>query len=182
MCSSLLGDHPPGEDLAVAQDADLMRARDEVRSFLTFLESCSASLDDLLGRGALGLSVFADLIREMRPPDQAMTLLFWRMFRSWGLGEGMDALLVLARQWHQVWLPIFRGLEQLREEVPAAAEVLGPEQLGDALHRPAAMEHMLDLARHLARQYAPEVEAFLARRPELSQALEASTALLKSQA
>jgi hypothetical protein len=86
-----------------------------------------------------------------------------------------------ARQWHQVWLPIFRGLEQLREEVPATAEVLGPEQLGDALHRPAAMEHALELARHLAQQCAPEVEAFLAHRPELFQALEASTAQLKSQ-
>ncbi|HZU70929.1 MAG TPA: hypothetical protein VFA09_26875 [Ktedonobacteraceae bacterium] len=181
MCSVLLGEHPPGEHLAMAQDTDLMGARDEVRSFLAFLESCSASLDELLGRGALGLSVFANLIREMRPPDQAMMLLFWRMFRMWGLGDGMDALLVLARQWQQVWLPIFRGLKHLREEVPATAEVLGSEQLGDALHRPAAMEYALDLARHLAQQYAPEVEAFLAHRPELSQALEASTAQLKSQ-
>jgi hypothetical protein len=182
ICSSRLRDHPPGKDLETAQDADLMRARDEVRSFLTFMESFSATLDYLLGRGALGLSVFANLIREMGPQDQAMMLLFWMMFRSWGLGEGMDVLLELARQWHQIWLPIFRGLEQLREEVPATGEVFAPKQLGDALHRPMAMEHALDLARHLAQQYAPEVEMFLARHPELSQALEASTALLNLQA
>jgi len=182
MCSSLLHEHPPGKDLETAQDAEVLRSRDEVRSFLTFMESFSATLDYLLGRGALGLSVFANLIREMGPQDQAMMLLFWMMFRSWGLGEGMDVLLELACQWHQIWLPIFRGLEQLRAEVPATAEVLAPKQLGNALHRPMAMEHVLDLARHLAQLYAPEVEAFVARHPELSQALETSSALLSPQA
>ncbi len=117
----------------------------------------------------------------MRPQDQALMLLFWTMFRSWGLGEGMDLLLGLARQWHQIWLPIFRGMEQLREEVPATAEVFAPKLMGDALHRPMAMEHVLDLARHLAKQYAPELQAFFERHPELSQMIEAGATVSNSQ-
>jgi len=181
MCSSLLRDHPPGKGLKTARNADLLRARDEVRRFLTFMESISATLDELLGQGALGLSVFATLIREMRPRDQALMLLFWVMFRSWGLGEGMDLLLELAHQWHQVWLPIFQGLEHLREEVPATAAVLAPKPMGDALHRPAAMEHALNLAQHLAQQYAPELQAFFAHHPELSQVIEAGATAINPQ-
>ncbi len=181
MCSTFLRAHPPGKDLETAQENYLVSARDEVRSFLTFMESLSETLDELLGRGALGFSVFADLIREMRPQDQALMLLFWTMFRSWGLGEGMDLLLGLARQWHQIWLPIFRGMEQLREEVPATAEVFAPKLMGDALHRPMAMEHVLDLARHLAKQYAPELQAFFERHPELSQMIEAGATVSNSQ-
>jgi len=181
MCSALLRVHPPGNALETVQDSDLLNARDEVRSFLVFMESLSTTLDSLLGQGALGFSVFADVIRALGPQDQAMMLLFWTMFRSWGLGEGMDVLLGLAHQWQQIWLPMFQGLQQLREEVPAMAEVLAPEAMADALHRPAAMEYMLELLRHLAQQYAPEVQAFLERHTELSQVLEASAAASHAQ-
>lgn len=174
MCSTLLRDHPPGKDLEAAQESDLLHARDEVRSFLTFMESLSATLDHLLGHGALGFTVFADVIRALGSRDQAMMLLFWMMFRSWGLGEGMDVLLDLARQWQQIWLPMFQGLEQLREEVPFIAESFAPKAMADALHRPAAMEWTLELLRHLSR--TPEVQAFFERHPELSQVIEASAA------
>jgi hypothetical protein len=180
LCSSLLREHPPGKDLGTMQDVDLLHVRDEVRKFLTFLESVSATLDNLLGRGALGFSVFADLIREMEPKDQAMALLFWMMFRSWGLGEVMDALLELAGQWHEIWLPIFEGLEQLRDEVPATAEVLASKSLAEALHRPAAMAGVLEVAGQLYNQYAPQIEAFLASHTELTVALEASSSLSDS--
>lgn len=181
ICSALLREHPPGNDLETAQDVDLLNARDEVRSFLTFMESLSTTLDSLLGQGALGFSVFADVVRALGPRDQAMMLLFWMMFRSWGLGEGMDVLLGLAHQWQQIWLPMFQGLKQLREEVPAMAEVLAPEAMADALHRPAAMKWALELLRHLAQQYEPEVQAFLERHPELSQVIEASAAASNAQ-
>lgn len=126
MCSSLLCEHPPGKDLEAARDVDLLRVRDEARQFLTFLESVSATLDKLLGRGALGFSVLADLIREMGPKDQAMTLLFWMMFRSWGLGKGMDALLELAGQWHQIWLPILRDWSSCEKRFRSQRKYLHP--------------------------------------------------------
>lgn len=179
LCSALLRVHPPGKALETAQESDLLTARDETRSFLAFMESLSTTLDSLLGRGALGFSVYTDVIRALGPRDQAMMLLFWMMFRSWGLGEGMDALLGLARQWQQVWLPMFQGLEQLREEVPATAEVLAPRAMADALHRPAAMEWTLDLLSDLS--HTPEVQAFFERHRELSQVIEASAATSKPQ-
>jgi hypothetical protein len=181
MCSALLRVYPPGNDLEMALDSDLMNARDEVRSFLTFMESLSTTLDSVLGQGALGLSVLADVIRTLGPRDQAMMLLFWMMFRQWSLGEGMDALLGLARQWQQIWLPIFEGLEQLRKEVPATAEILSPKSLADALHRPAAMAGVLEVAGQLYNQYAPQIEAFLASHSELTDVLEASSTVLDSQ-
>jgi hypothetical protein len=180
ICSTLLRVHPPGNNLEMVQDSDLLNARDEVRSFLTFMESLSTALDSVLGQGALGLSVFADVIRALGPRDQAMMLLFWMMFRSWGLDEGMDVLLGLAQQWQQIWLPLFQGLWQLREEVPAIAEVLAPQSMADAFHRPAAMEGFLDLASQFYQQYAPQIEAFLVSHPELTDAMAASTALLDS--
>ena len=43
--------HPLGENLRTAQDTDLTRARDEVLSFLSFIESFGPTLVGLIGQG-----------------------------------------------------------------------------------------------------------------------------------
>ncbi len=165
--SSRLRHHPLGEDLSTVSEAELTTACEEVRCFLSAFEGMSRTLDRMFSRGAFGFSVFADVIRELGPRDQAILLLFWRMFRSWGLGPGMDLLLAAARQWQQKWFPLFQGLELLREEVPITAEILAPKQTGYALRWKLRMEGVLETLSQLAQH--PDVKAFFARHPELTE-------------
>ena len=169
--SSRLRHHPLGEDLSTVSEAELLDAREEVRCFLSAFESISRTFDRMFSRGAFGFSVFADVIRELGPRDQAIMLLFWRMFRTWGLGPNMDLLLGVARQWQQKWFPLFQGLEQLRDEVPVTAETLAPKQTGYALRWKLRMEGVLEVVSQLAQH--PDVKAFFARHPELTEVTEA---------
>lgn len=169
--SSRLRQHSLGENLSTMSEADLAEAREEVRCFLSAFESISRTFDRVFSRGAFGFSVFADATRELGPQDQAIMLLFWRTLRSWGLGPNMDQLLRVARQWQQIWFPLFQGLERLLDEVPVTAEVLAPKQMGFALRWKLTMEKVLDMARQLAQN--PDVKAFFARHPELTEVVEA---------
>lgn len=177
--SSRLRQHPMGEDLSTVSEAELTDAREEVRCFLSAFESISRTLDHMFSRGAFGFSVLADTIREFEPQDQAIMLLFWRMFRSWGLGPNMDQLLGVARQWQHIWFPLFQGLEQLRDEVPVTAEVLAPKQMGFALRWKLTMERVLEVLSQLAQH--PDVKAFFARHPELTAVVEAGDVESKPQ-
>ncbi len=168
--SSRLRNHPLGEDISTMSEAELTDAREEVRCFLSAFESISRTFDRIFSRGAFGFSVFADAIRELGPRDQAIMLLFWRMFRSWGLGPNMDLLLGIARQWQQKWYPLFQGLEQLRDEVPVTAEILAPKQMGYALRWKLTMDRVLEVLSQLAQH--PDVKAFFTRHPELTEAAE----------
>ncbi|HEY4036380.1 MAG TPA: hypothetical protein VGL94_20680, partial [Ktedonobacteraceae bacterium] len=170
--SSHLRQLPLGEDLSTVPEADLTKACEEVRSIFSAFESISGIFDLMFSRGAFGFSIFANVIRELGPQDQAMMLLFWRMFRSWGLGPNIDQLLEVAHQWHQVWLPLFQGLEQLRNEVPVTAEVLAPKQMGLALRWKLTMKWVLEMAHQFAQD--PDVKAFFTSHPELIKAIEAS--------
>jgi len=177
--SSRLRHHPLGEDLSTVSEAELTEAREDVRCFLSAFESISRTFDRIFSRGAFGFSVFADVIRELGPRDQAIVLLFWRMFRSWGLGPNMDLLLGVARQWQQKWFPLFQGLEQLRDEVPVTAETLAPKQTGYALRWKLKMEGVIEVLSQLAQH--PDVQAFFARHPELTEVTEAEDAEPASQ-
>lgn len=170
--SSRLRNHPLGEDISTMSEAELTDAREEVRCFLSAFESISRTFDRMFSRGAFGFSVFADAIRELGPRDQAIMLLFWRAFRSWGLGLNMDLLLGIARQWQQKWYPLFQGLEQLRNEVPVTADTLAPKQMGYALRWKLTMDRVLEVLSQLAQH--PDVKAFFARHPELTEAAEAA--------
>jgi hypothetical protein len=177
--SSRLRHHPFGENLSVAQEAELLESRREVRCFLRSFEEISKTFDLMFSRGAFGFSVLADAVREFGPRDQAAMLLFWRMGRSWGFGPNMDQLLTVARQWQDVWFPLFEGLEQLRREVPATTEVLAPKQMGFALRWKLTMEWVLDMARQLSQE--TDVKAFFARHPELIEVMETNESELDSQ-
>ncbi len=177
--SSRLRHHPLGEDISTVSEAELTDAREEVRCFLSAFESISRIFDRMFSRGAFGFSVFADMIRELGPQDQAIMLLFWRMFRSWGLGPNMDLLLGVARQWQQTWFPLFQGLEQLRDEVPVTAETLAPKQTGYGLRWKSRMEGILEVASQLAQH--PDVKAFFAHHPELTEVMEADEVESKPQ-
>ncbi len=170
--SSCLRHHPLGEDLNIVSERDLVGTCEDLRSFLSAFEGISRMFDLVFSRGAFGFSTLADAIREFGPQDEAMMLLFWRMFRSWGLGPNMDQLLGVARQWHQVWFPLFQGLEQLRNEVPVTEEALAPKQMGFALRWKSTMEGVLEVLSQLVQH--PDVLAFFARHPELTEVVGAT--------
>jgi hypothetical protein len=170
--SSCLHYHPLGEDLGTLSEAELLNAREEVRCFLFTLESISRVFDSMFSRGAFGFSALADTIREFGARDQAFFLLSWRMFRTWGLGSGMDQILAAARLWQQIQFPLFQGLQQLRDEVPITAEVLASKQMGFALRWKLTMEGALAALSKIAQD--PDVKAFFAHHPELTALVEAS--------
>ncbi len=83
----------------------------------------------------------------------------------------MNQLIEVARQWQQLWFPLFQGLEQLRNEVPATAEVLAPKHMGFALRWKLTMDGVLEVLSQLAQH--PDIKAFFARHPELTEVVEA---------
>jgi hypothetical protein len=97
--SRLLREYSPVHQLTVAEDADLTKARDELRTVLSFVDSFSCIVDRMIGRGGLGISALGKAIREMEPSTQALLLLFWMAFRSGGLGANMDKIISVAQQW-----------------------------------------------------------------------------------
>ena len=170
---SIVEHYPPGYDLATIDDDELTRTRDEVRTFLTFMESYSAFLERAFGRGAFGLSAFAWLIRRLKPADQGLMLLYWRSCRAGGLGSNLDQMLTTARQWHTFLMPMMRALEEMRTEVPVTAEILSPRQMGKALRNKRVMEQTFRAIRTLREQHTAEFDAFFAQRPEVQQAIDA---------
>lgn len=167
--SARLREYPFGAVLQGMSDTALQRDRDEVRVFFSSLAEMSRIFDMLFSPGAFGFSIFADIFEDCGPQDQAMLVLFWRLMRSWGFGPNMDQLLGVARQWQAVWFPLFVAVQQLRQEVPATAEVLAPKQFGFALRWKLTMEGLLDVTRRFAQD--PEVQAFFAQHPEVETAL-----------
>lgn len=144
-------EHPVAAPHDPQQVEELVKTREELRSFRTAFESISRTFDLLFSRGAFGFSALAEVIREFGPQDQAMMFLFWRMFRAWGLGPNQDQLLAVAHQWHQVWFPLFQDMEQLRAEIPETAAIFAPKQMGQALRWELTMQWLLDVARQWMR-------------------------------
>ncbi len=169
---SMVGQYPPGHDLDTLDDNELARTRDEIRTFLSFMDSYAAFLERAFGRGAFGLTVLGWMIRRLRPSDQGFLLLAWRSCRASGLGTNIDQMLATARQWHTMMVPMMRALEELRAEVPATAEILSPQQTGKAVRNKRVMHQTIRAIRALRDEHAAEMDAFFANRPEFRQAMD----------
>jgi hypothetical protein len=151
----------------------LERTRDEVRTFLSFIDSFSLYLERSFGHGAFGLTAFGWVLRRLRPRDQGFILLFWRSCRAAGLGARLDQTLITARQWNTVQVPLIKALEDLSVEVPATADLLTPKRMGKAVQRKNAMEQTLGAIRAVRATHADQMDAFFTRHPEVQQAIDA---------
>jgi hypothetical protein len=165
--SRQLREHPLGEDLDRATEAELASARDEVRLFLALFESFSTMAERIFGRYAFGFGTLARAIREMTPQDQAWFLVVWRTLRTWGLGANMDMAVATARQCAKVWQPAYVALQQLAAAVPEAAVVVSPKRVRKALKSRATQAQWQETLRLLYEQHKEKFDAFWAQHPEM---------------
>jgi hypothetical protein len=166
-----------------ATDTELLQTRDEVRTVLGFAASFGPIMEQIAGRGKFGFAALAEAGPTMRPAEQGMLMLLWRVLRRTGYGDNIDILLAAMQQWNEVWLPTFQQLQQLRSEVPAFSEILAPGQTAKALRSERAMEQTLTTLRALYAEHQQEVQAFYARqRGETTANAEDSTSNPESEA
>lgn len=150
------------DELAEIGDGQLAIARDEVRAAAEFVGYAAGLLDRAFGRGAFGLSVLGETMRELDPQGQALWFLMWARARFRGtpaegerLAEFVADIPRLREELVSLEVPV-----RMREEVPALASALSPERLLGALRDPERF------GEELRREYAAEAEAFVAAHPE----------------
>jgi hypothetical protein len=175
--NQVVRDHDLDEGLEDASDEELIRAREEVQLFVRMVISFGRIAAKAYPRGLWGLTLLASAMEHLRPMDQGILLLFWRLFRRVGFGPNMDALLMAAQQWEETWLPIFQVLQQLSEEVPEAAKVVSPQQFGQALRSKRVMEQTLQTLHRLYEENRDQIDAFVAHHPEVDRLLAAADAV-----
>jgi hypothetical protein len=176
LLSSTLEQYPIGYDLDNIDIGELARTRDEVWTYVTFMQSYSAFLERAFGRGAFGMTVFGWIIRRLKPADQGFILLFWRSARAAGLGAHLDQILEVARHWIGELMPLLWGLEELRAQFPETQELLSDQQMGRAVRRKRVMEQTLKALRLLREERTADIDAFFAQRPDIWQAMTKSEA------
>jgi hypothetical protein len=165
--------HPLGEGLVSAPEAELTVARNEVKLVLSLIEAFMAMAQQVFGRQAFGLGALAQIIHEMTPPDQARFLVLWRTLRTWGLGAGMDTLVATARQWVPVGQPLSAVLQQLAAAVPGIAEALTPLRARQAFRSPEDLAAWHQTLRETYAQHQEAIDAFVAAHPEAQRLLQA---------
>jgi hypothetical protein len=167
-------------ELAAITDEQLLEARDEVRPWLAIAAGYSLMFDEMLGRGALGFYAVEEAIREMGAQEQALFTLMWAIARYGGPRDLREGLEAVGRPTPEIeaglrdWETFLRFAEQLREGVPAFAEILAPQQIAKASLDSRRMEHFMDRLHKLAEQHKDELEAFLMEHPEARRELDES--------
>jgi hypothetical protein len=168
MLAKLLGDQSLVDILAASSDKALTVARDDLRKFLEMFGDMAQVLEAVFGKHAFGFGVIGEIGRSSDPKSQARLLLLWLMLKqSAEMGKGIDELLKSAEA-ARVGVRAYRGLELLREKVPAFSDALAPSRLQSAL---TDGEEMKSLHRELGELYKrnrESVEALLLRYPELN--------------
>jgi hypothetical protein len=154
-------------ELAQAPDASLDAARIELKEFVTTFTTAARMFERLFGKDAFGYGMLRDLFAIGESKGQATFLLGWLLLRQdESLHEGMRQLCGLSGQ-AQATERLYAVCQELRHEVPALAEVLSPERLGAAQLSVEGGEKLREELRTLANAHRSEVDAVLARYPDL---------------
>ncbi len=82
--SRLFREHSLNEVLDAAANEDLRASRDQVRLMLTSLRMIGALAEGMPGSEAAALREMSEDLRDLEPPDQALLVLSWTMWRLWG--------------------------------------------------------------------------------------------------
>lgn len=167
-------------ELAKLTDGQLLEARDEVRPWLAIAAGYSLMFDEMLGRGTLGISAVDEAVRDMGAQEQGLLTLMWAISRYRGpkdLREGLEAVGKPTSEMEtglHDWEITLRFAEQLREEVPAFAEILAPQQIASSLDS-RRMEHLMNQLHELAEQHKDEIKDFFKEHPEVLRELNESS-------
>ncbi len=166
--SRFLGQVRWSDELAPLTDEQLLQARDELRPWLDALGGYSLIFDQLLGRGALGLSVLGEAIRGVGPPEQGLWVLMWAIGQFRGpadLRDGIGAVGMIDPEWLD-GLRSWEAFERMKDEIPGLAEALPPRELAAALRDPERMERLQSRLERFREERAKELDAFFEAHPE----------------
>jgi hypothetical protein len=157
----------PMLELAQQSDAKLDAARIEAKEFLTTITVAARMFARMFDKDAFGYGMLGDLFSLGEGKGQAMFFLGWLLLRQdESLHDGMRQMAGLSDQ-AQAMQRLYEISEDLREEVPALSNALSPERLGAAQLTAEGSEQLREEIRTLANANRQEVDAVLARYPDL---------------
>jgi len=152
-----------------ATDEELLRARDDLRLFLEAFGSFGSVTSEAFGPGAYGLTAFARFVAKLSPRAQQGLLLLWIELRRLPETEGAEEVLAAGRTWLDEGAPRYEAIRTLALEVPALRPLFTPKRLSAAFRTQAASERFMREVERVAGQHRGEVDAVLARHPEIAQ-------------
>lgn len=121
------------QELTSLTDDQLIRARNETRSWLALFGGYSLMFERWLGGwGPFGfVSTLSRMVRDMGPQEQALFTLVWAIGRFRGPKHLREGLEVHGKPTPEMeaGLRDWERLEQLQKEVPALSEVLTPQRI-----------------------------------------------------
>jgi hypothetical protein len=166
----------PMLELAQQPDTKLDAARIEAQEFLTTITTAARMFARLFGKDAFGYGMLGDLFSLSKGEGQAMLLLGWLLLRQdESLHEGMRQMAGLSNQ-ARAMERLYEISEDLRQEVPALSETLSPERIGSAQLSTEGSEQLREEIRTIANANRQEVDAVLARYPDLEAVQQAASA------
>lgn len=150
-------------------DGDLDLARQEFTQFVVTMTTAARMMQRLFGPDALGYAMLARIFDMKSARGQATALLGWMALRQDpGLRDGMLQLAGLRTQ-AQATERLAEITEEMRKAVPELADLLSPENLASAQRDAAYDERLRAEIRETADAHRAQVDAFLARFPNLEQ-------------
>lgn len=158
----------PLEDLVrEASDEALVETRDEFRSVLHMFGTFGEAAGPVLGAQGVAFRLFAKAIRVLRPRDEALLLVLWLALRRVPeVRAGFQELMAETKTDWDRGYRAWKVIEELRVEVPAAADVFSSERMRVALRGPKAQEAWNEEIKRVRSENLAEFEAFFDARPE----------------
>lgn len=158
----------PLEDLVrEASDEALVEARDEFRSVLHMFGTFGEAAGPMLGAQGVAFRLLAKAIRVLRPRDEGLLLVLWLALRRVPeVRAGFQELMAETKNDWDRGYRAWKVIEELRVEVPAAADVFSPGRMRLALRRPKAQEAWNEEVKRVRSEHLAEFEAFFDARPE----------------
>lgn len=158
-------------ELAQAEEVELDGARVEVRSLWSVVLAIVPIFERVFGSRAFGFGTLGAVFRGQPSSNEAFFLLMWLALREdAGLGEGMVAVAGLVSEALAAAV-VFGVLVELREEIPAFAEVMTDEVLAAAMRDGSRQELLNQELGRLHEEHGAEVAGVIDRHPELDAAM-----------
>ena len=154
-------------ELAAADNAELDRARQQMRALVAFVTAGAALLDHFAGRGTPTLGTASRMLSVDRPHEQMLLLLGGLALRtSAEFRRGLEQMRLALAPQAIAANQMYDLLGQLREHVPALAEALSDARLSETLRTGKATPATHDAIRRVRNKDPGPLDAFFAAHPE----------------
>ncbi len=158
-------------ELAHAEEVELDAARVEVRSLWSVVLAIVPIFERVFGSRAFGFGTLGAVFRGQPASNEAFFVLMWLALREdAGLREGMVEIAALVSDGLAVTV-VFGVLVELREEIPAFAEIATNEVLAAAMRDGARQELLSQELGRFHEEHGSEVARVVNRHPELDAAM-----------